>query len=182
MLTLTASTQSWAGPIVLFTVDDLGAGVFQYNLIVDNTGGSEPLSGLTLLKGNSVFGLDDTSVIGAPENVGGNPAADWSFLAPLPPLVDELNYFSLAPSADVLIDGSLRGFFFLSTTNPSTISRNDFAVEGIGAITASQIDLGNAQLVPEPSTLVLLGSGLAGLISLRRKRLFKKRCGHPRPR
>jgi len=72
VLTLVASTQSWAGPIVLFTVDDLGGGVFEYNLIVDNTGGSEPLSGLTVIKGNSVFGLDDTSVIGAPENVGGS--------------------------------------------------------------------------------------------------------------
>ena len=171
VLFLTMSSQAWATPMALFTVDDLGGGLFQYNLIVDNTGGSEPLSGLNVLKGNSVFGLDDSSVMGAPEDVSGNPAADWSFFAPFPPFIDELNYFSLDPGADVPMDGFLGGFSFRSTTNPTTISGDDFAVEGIGAITASQISMGNAVLVPEPSSLFLLASGLAGVFFSGRKKL-----------
>jgi hypothetical protein len=167
---LIATTPAWAAPIVLFAVDDVGGGLFQYSLLVKNTEASEPLSGLTVLKGHSVFDLDDTSAIGGPQNVGGNPAADWSFLPPVPSFVDELNYFSLHPDADVPIDGSLAGFFFLSMTHPSTISGDDFAVEGIGAISASQIDLGTAQPIPEPSTLLLLCSGLAGSIAFNRTR------------
>ncbi len=49
-----------AAPMVLFSVDDVGAGLFQYNLIVDNSTGGEPLSGLLVLNGNSLFGLDET--------------------------------------------------------------------------------------------------------------------------
>jgi hypothetical protein len=82
-LALTLSAEAWAAPMVLFDVNDLGGGLFQYDLTVDNTGGSEPLNGLLVLQGGSVFGLDPTSAIGAPQDVGGNPAADWSFIAPV---------------------------------------------------------------------------------------------------
>jgi hypothetical protein len=113
-----------------FTVDNLGPGLFQYNLTLNDQLG-DPLSGLNVLHGFSVFGLDDTSVIGAP--------AGWSFFAPLPPLVDELNWFSLSPATDVPIGGSLGGFFFQSTTDPATLAPGDFAFDVISGTSGMQL-------------------------------------------
>src|SRR5215467_6632781 len=138
----TTSASSWAIPIVNATIDSLDGGVFRYNLTLTNTGGLEPLGGLFLVNAGSVFGLDDSSVIDAPQDVGGDPIAD------------------------VPIDGSIGGFSFLSAKDPATIMGNDFAVEAIGASSASEIPLGNAQVVPapvaEPASLVLLAIGLGG--------------------
>ena len=36
VVTLATSTHAWAGPIVFFSTDDLGGGVFQYDLTVKN--------------------------------------------------------------------------------------------------------------------------------------------------
>ena len=160
-LVLLLSSQAWAAPTVLFGVDDLGGGLFQYNLTLENNGGSEPLSGLLVLNGGSVFGLDVTSVIGAPQDIGGNPAADWSFIAPFPPFVDPLSYFSMDPAGDVPINGLLGGFFFQSMESPANLSNDDFTVVGIGAISANEIPMGNAQFVPEPSGVLLFLFGLA---------------------
>jgi hypothetical protein len=152
---LSLSLEGQAGPMVLFGVEDLGGGFFQYDLTLNNNGGVEPLSGLLVVNGGSVFGLDASSNIGAPQNVGGNPLADWSFISPFPPFVDILSYFSLDSAGDVPINGSLGAFFFQSSTNPSALSSGDFAVIGIGGITGNQIPLGNALFAPEPSSLLL---------------------------
>ena len=93
--------------------------------------------------------------------------------SPLPPLIDDLNYFSLASATDIPVDGSLGGFSFRSTTSPDTLDGNDFAVEGIGSDSASQIDLGIAQRLPEPSLgVVLLAAGLVGWAGTRSRRAF----------
>jgi hypothetical protein len=147
---------------VLYQVDVIAFGVYQYNLLVDNTGGGEDLSGLNVLRGSSVFGLDGSSTIAAP--------ADWGWFEPLPPLIDDLNWFSLDALADVPVNGSLGGFSFISDVHPSELTGDDFAVEGIGADCHCQIDLGNATPVPEPGTALLLGSALAGLAARRRAR------------
>ena len=156
------SARAGAVPIVLYNATQLPSGLYKYNLFVNNDGGSEALSGLTVLNGNSVFGLDGDSTIGAPSG--------WSFFAPLPPLIDDLNYFSLAAASDILVDGTRGGFSFVSATDPDTIAGDDFQVEGIGADTATQIDLGIAQ-VPEPSTWLLVAAACAGLALRRRARL-----------
>ncbi len=162
VLTLMLCRHASGAPSVLFSVNDLGGGVFQYNLFVDNRGGSEPLSGLNVLNGNSVFDLDASSVIGPPPN--------WSFLPPLPPLIDDLDFFSVQSSADVQMGGVLGGFFFQSTLDPSVVRSSGFAVEGIGERSASQIPLGNAQLVPEPSSVLFLSVGITGVALLMGRR------------
>jgi len=148
--------QAEAMPFVTFSAVDLGEGVFEYDLTLSNSGGGEALSGLIVLNGNSVFGLDETSVIGAPDG--------WSFFPPLFPVVDPLFYFSGGSATDVAIDGSLMGFSFESTKDPASIAGGDFAVVGIGAILGRQIPLGTAQAVPEPTSLLLVVVGLAATL------------------
>jgi hypothetical protein len=135
-------------PLVV-TVDSLGGGLFQYNFTLNNVWG-EPLSGLNLFHGSSAFGLNTLSSIVAPPG--------WSFFSPLPPLVDELNWFSLSPATDVPVGGSLSGFSFRSTTDPATLGSDAYAFDVIGGITGTQ-------LVPDrSSTAFLLALGVAGLV------------------
>jgi hypothetical protein len=158
---LALGTQASALPSVTYTTTDLGGGVFLYQLCVDNTGGAEPLGGLNVLHGDTVFGLDDTSAVGAP---GG-----WLYFAPVPGLVDDLDYFSLSSVTEIPVGGTLDGFSFESTRDPATLGPTDFAVEGIGGDSATQIDLGYAELVPEPSSSVLLAFALPGLFWVARR-------------
>ncbi len=148
---LLAASGALAVPIVQYSATDLGGGLFEYQLTVVNDDGSEGLSGLNVLHGGSVFGLDGSSVIGAPSG--------WQFFEPLPPLIDDLNYFSLSPGDDIPVDGTLGGFSFRSTTDPDTLAPGDFEVEGIGSDSATQIPLGDA--LPEPLSGLLLAVALA---------------------
>ncbi len=157
VIVLAAATTTRTSAIPLeFTVDDLGGGMFHYSLTLNNQFG-ESLSGLNIFHGFSVFGLDHTSVIGFPSG--------WDFFAPLPPLVDELNWFSLSPATDVPIGGSLSGFTFQSTTDPATLTSGNFGFDVISGQTGRQLT------VPEQTnTGWLLISSIACLLS------FKWRC------
>jgi hypothetical protein len=148
--TLLLGVTSWAsaGPAVEVTATNIGGGLFEYDLVLDNTTGNQPLDGLDILHAVSVFGLVDTSNVSAP--------AGWMPLDLLPGL-DELDYLSLDPSTDVPVGGSLGGFSFESTKDPATLVDGDFAMEAIGSDCACQIP------IPGPPTAILLGLGLAGL-------------------
>lgn len=68
MLFLTAATTPARTGFIQFSVDDLGGGIFQYDLRIRNfrkCNLGEPVSGLNILHGESVFGLNHFSVIGA---------------------------------------------------------------------------------------------------------------------
>jgi len=134
-----------------FTVDYLGGGLFQYNLSLSDSF-NEPLSGLNILHANTIFGLNASSAIGLP--------AGWGDFAPLPPLVDELNFFSLSPVADVPLGGSLGGFYFQSTTDPATLPSGGIAFDVIGGTSGKQLS------VPDRSNSGLLFfASLASLIA-----------------
>lgn len=146
---LALSSPARAG-VVTWTSTPLGGGTFLYELTLNNEF-AVPVSGLNLLHANTAFGLDFSSTIGAP--------AGWSFFPPLPPLVDELNFFSLSPSSDVVPGGSLGGFSFESNRDPSTLLGNEFVADLINANNGSQI--------PEPPVLALL-EGACLVLGLRR--------------
>lgn len=152
VLMTTWALASWhdASALVFYTADDLGSGLFRYNLKLDNRMGTEPLSGLNLLFGNSVFGLDGASKVGVPN-------ADWDFLLPDPVGgIDDLDFISLLPAADVAIGQQLAGFSFISMRAPTALVAGEFAVEAIGSDSAQQIPIGDAIAAPEPATLMLI--------------------------
>jgi PEP-CTERM motif len=149
-LILAGSTYASADPVEFVAVS-LGGGLFQYSITINNPA-DQPIAGLNILDANSTFGLTPESIITAPSN--------WDFFAPDPALgVDELNFFSLTQTGDVPIGGSLGGFIFQSTTDPGTI--NSLRSDLIGA---------NGSQIPEPATMLLLGTGLAGVALKIRKR------------
>lgn len=159
-----ASSSAAPGPLT-FTADDLGGGVFQYHLTLENPFGV-PISGLNLFRANTVFGLDESGVIGAPEDIGGNPMFDWSFFAPIPGLVDELNYFALDPGADIAPGGSLSGFFFQAPTDPGTLPPDGLVL----ARDYDLIDSSGRQIIPESEradVVLIIGFGAAVAYGLR---------------
>jgi hypothetical protein len=155
-----ATSAASAAPTLLIGAADLGGGVWQYDMTLVNSGGSEPLSGLNILAANTLFGLDDTSTITAPSG--------WDYFAPLPPSVDELNYFSLASADDVAMDDSLGGFSFESSTDPGTIDWSSFEADAIGGTSSTQIPL-TTIFTPEPATGLLLAAALAAQAAARRR-------------
>ena len=62
-----------------------------------------------------------------------------------------------------------------SSDDPATFSKSSFSSSSGAATPVVQIGGGpEASPVPEPTTLVLLGAGLVGLVGVGRKKFFKK--------
>src|SRR5215813_6407086 len=93
-----------AGTIVTALSTDLGGGLYQYDLVVDNTSGLDPVSGLIVVHGDQVFALDSSSTIGAP--------SAWFFIPPFPSVTDPLSYIALSIADDVAVGDQLGGFSF----------------------------------------------------------------------
>jgi hypothetical protein len=143
---------------VAFWTRDLGGGMFQYNMRVDNDG-PENMAGLIVIHAQTDFGLNEDSFVVAPE--------DWDYFPPQPPLVDELDYFSLDVGADIPVGESLEVFRFQSMRDPDTLQcPPNFALEVIGR-SGTPYDPGCPVRIPEPSAGVLM---LVGLAMLRRRR------------
>jgi hypothetical protein len=158
LLSILTAVSAAAVPTLVIDSTNLGGGIWQYDLTLVNDGGSEPLSGLNLVNAYSIFGLDDTSTITAP--------AGWDYFAPLPPTVDELNWFSLSAASDIDVGDSLGGFSFESTTDPGAVNFNTLEADAIGGTSSEQIPL---VITPEPATGLLVAVALAAQ-AIRRRR------------
>lgn len=148
-----------ATPFVGYEVTMGPGSLFTYNLTIYNSGGTEPLAGLIVWNGNSVFNLDDTSLVNTPAN--------WGDIPPIAGLADGLTFFSFDPSTEVPVGGLLGGLSFVSSTDPSTLTGDDFEVVGIGGTDDEQIPLGDA-VVTEPTAILLLAPAVIALLRKRR--------------
>jgi hypothetical protein len=145
-----ASTRASADPVVVIAPTSLGNGLYEYDLTVENMGGTQPIQGLILFNATSTFGLDFSSTVTTP--------AGWGYIPPFaPPPGDILTYYSSSPSTDIPINGTLGGLSFDSSYLDLTSS--DFVLNSVGSYTSTEQVI-VAQLVPEPSSFVLLASSL----------------------
>ena len=152
---------------VKYSTDNLGGGMFQYNLRIDNRAGADPIAGLNVMHGFSVFGLTSASTIVAP--------TDWAFFEPFPgpPLLDELQYFSSNPMSDAAAGGTLMGFGFISARDPITVKGSDFAFDFVRGSPPYDNFGASVATVPEMPSGVGLAAGLSALLALHR--CFRKR-------
>jgi hypothetical protein len=118
--------------MVCVSSSDLSGGLFEYDTTVDNTGGLEPLQRMLLFNAGSYFGLDEFSVIGAPQDVGVNPLPMGVCLCLSRHSSISLSYFSRDPAGDIPIGGTLDRFTFQSFRDPSTVTCPDLQIDGVG--------------------------------------------------
>jgi hypothetical protein len=165
---------AWGDPVVTYAVTP-NAGAFMYDLTLNNTNSTLIVSGLIVVNGSTVFGLDSSSPISAPPEANGCPCLAWGFAPPIPPFGNPLEYFSPNVNADISPgpgpNAILPGFSFTSFTNPSSLKGNDFDIILVVRGGTTFKDIGNAVPVPEGPSLfmpLLLATATIVVVWLRR--------------
>ena len=156
LLVLLSGSPVGAIPIVTPTVNDLGGGTFQYSYDLANPLGS----GENLFD----FGL---FFEGQPLNVVA--PSGWDHIEGL----GFIDWFSPELAFDLLAGATLGGFSFESFLGPGLIRFATVGADAVSDAVGTPIEgttLGPSTApIPEPATLLLLGTGIAGLIPFTRK-------------
>lgn len=158
-----------AEPVMLSpTVTNLGGGLFGYNFTVMN---------------NSTFNLSAISLFSLPTapNAIQNPSAPIGFNVFPDAALGRID-FVVANTGGVGAGTSLSGFRFNSPFLLSTVSFTALALDANGNILATFTGVtlipNPPGAIPEPATMILLCTGIAGLVaSRRRRRIAEKRTG-----
>jgi hypothetical protein len=147
------------------SISNIGGNRWEYTYSVTNDSMSSAIEEFTIYFN---LGLYDNLTVG-------NPPADWDAIVTQPDLnlSDDGFYDALALATGIVPGATVSGF---------SVSF-DWLVAGIPGIQYFEVvnplnieevlDSGNTAPVPEPGTLLLLGSGLIGLIGIGRKLRIK---------
>lgn len=163
------SNTAWAttSAQALYLESDLGGGLWKYDYILYNT--SDP--GYDIYDFTLYFdpAVTITNIL---------LPSDWGFISnEAPPASGRyhnfIDWMSLLPGepiagADIAPGTSLNGFSFTSDVRLASLSFDVYLTDPNPPYDPNLYS-GNTASVPEPSTILLLGSGLAGLVGLRKR-------------
>lgn len=162
-----SSAVSWAIPSAKALQQEiaLGGDLWRYDYILHNT--SDPIE-------DDGYNLYDFFLNFSPTVTLSNILSplNWDSISDSSSFID---WFSQVPGippdgADIAPGTSLSGFSFTSNTQLASLSFNAYFTNPIGD---PVLYTGSSAPVPEPNTIMLLASGLAGLGFLTRKRYLK---------
>lgn len=167
ILMITPAAQASLTADIRYSETDLGAGLWQYDYVFKNTSSIDAthphLNQVNLYLG----GETSVTVLNMP--------TDWTsytFIGAAeigtPVATDYLEMYSDILSADVLIGSSLGGFRFTTDYQLGNIAY-DAVFSNHAVIEGFATSSGTASAVPIPAAVWLLGSGLVGLVGIRRR-------------
>jgi len=160
----------WATPSaqVLYSETPLGGGLWEYDYTFYNT--SDPIA-------DAGYDLYDLFLNVSPAVTLSNilSATNWDFISDSSTFIDWSSTMPGEPpiGSDIAPGTSLSGFSLTSDTQLASLSF-DATLSNPNDPINPVVFPGTTALVPEPSTLILVGSGLIGLTGYGRKKFCKK--------
>ena len=156
-------------------------GLFPEGMVIKDTSTTGSWHGIIIKTTNGIGGADPVGLFGAAQNE--NPFLELSFSNPIDYVafrdIDHTGFTGIVTfvgggtaSISKTDTANEAEFFGIYRNDMPKITKVEFDASGDGTWGIDNIEYGPAAPIPEPATMLLLGSGLLGLAGLRKK--FRK--------